>query len=140
MELIARNPIIARLMKQSDLLFPLLAVISVVMMVIPFPPLALDFFIAVSLSAAFITILMAISINDPLEFSVFPTWILMMTVFRIALNVSTTRSILSVATGGNIIETFGSWVTMGNYVVGAVIFIILVAVNFIVIALSLIHI
>jgi len=134
MELLARNPIFARLMKQSDLLFPLLAVTSVIMMVIPFPPFALDFFIAVSLSAAFITILMAISINDPLEFSVFPTWILMMTVFRIALNVSTTRSILSVASGGNIIATFGSWVTMGNFVVGAVIFIILVAVNFIVIA------
>jgi len=134
METIARNPIIARLFRQTDLFFPALAIISVVMMVIPFPPPVLDFFIAVSLSSAFITILLATAINDPLEFSVFPTWILMMTVFRIALNVSTTRSILSIADAGHIVATFGTWVTHGNFVVGAVIFIILVAVNYIVIA------
>ncbi|HDS29528.1 MAG TPA: flagellar biosynthesis protein FlhA [Firmicutes bacterium] len=134
MEAFLKNPIVVRIFRQKDVLFPLMALISVVMMVIPFPTTALDFFIAISLTAAFITILLAISINDPLEFSVFPTWILMMTVFRIALNVSTTRSILSVAEAGNIIETFGSWVTRGNYVVGAVIFLILVAVNYIVIA------
>ncbi|MFH1676979.1 MAG: flagellar biosynthesis protein FlhA [bacterium] len=134
MEAIRRNPFINRLFRQTDLIFPVMAVVSVVMMVIPFPPLLLDFFIMLSLIAAFLTILLAISINDPLEFSVFPTWVLMMTVFYIGLNVSTTRSILSQAEAGHIIDTFGNWVTRGNFVVGAVIFIILVAVNYIVIA------
>ncbi len=134
MESILNSPFVTRLLKHRDILFPFMAVISVVMMVIPFPPVVLDLFISFSLTAAFITILLAISINNPLEFSVFPTWILMMTVFRIALNVSTTRSILTIAHGGAIIETFGTWVTKGNFVVGAVIFIILVAVNYIVIA------
>ena len=134
MEAIRRNPLINRLFKQTDLIFPFMVVISVVMMVIPFPPVLLDFFIMLSLIAAFITILLAISINDPLEFSVFPTWVLMMTVFYIGLNVSTTRSILSQADAGHIINTFGNWVTRGNFVVGAVIFVILVAVNYIVIA------
>lgn len=133
METIAKSPAIARLLKQTDILFPLLVLLSVVMMVIPFPTTLLDILIAASLTAGFITILLAIAINDPLEFSVFPTWILIMTVFRIALNISTTRSILSVTSAGHIVDTFGSWVTTGNYVVGAVIFIILVAVNIIVI-------
>jgi flagellar biosynthesis protein FlhA len=134
MDTILRNPYVIRLIRERDILFPIMIVVSVVMMVIPFPPPALDFFIAISLTAAFITILLAIGINDPLEFSVFPTWILMMTVFRIALNISTTRAILSEAYAGHIVDTFGGWVTRGNYVVGAVIFVILVAVNYIVIA------
>lgn len=121
-------------MRQTDILFPVMIVVSVVMLVIPFPPIILDFLIAIALSASFITILLAIAINDPLEFSVFPTWLLIMTVFFLALNVSTTRSILTIADAGHIIQTFGTWVTRGNYVVGAVIFVILVAVNFIVIA------
>jgi flagellar biosynthesis protein FlhA len=134
MEAIARSPFVVRLLKETDLLFPLMTLISVVMLVIPFPTPILDFFIALSLTAGFVTILLAIAVNSPLEFSVFPTWILMMTVFRIALEVSATRSILSTANGGHIIDTFGSWVTRGNYVVGAVIFVILVAMNYIVIA------
>jgi len=134
MEFIAKNPILARIFKQTDILFPMVAIFSVVMMVMPFPPFLLDVAIAVALAAALVTILIALAINDPLEFSVFPTWILLSTVFFLGLNISTTRSILTIADAGNIINTFGNVVTKGNYVVGAVIFIILVAVNFIVIA------
>ncbi len=134
MEALAKNPLLIKIFKHTDIFFPIMTLLSVIMLVIPVPPILLDFFISIALVGSFITILIAISINDPLEFSVFPTWILLMTVFFLALNVSTTRSILSIADGGNIIDTFGTWVTMGNYVVGAVIFIILVAVNFIVIA------
>jgi len=134
METAARRPFLSRFFQTRDFLFPVMVLMSVVMMVIPFPTGMLDFFIAVALAGSFITILIAISINDPLEFSVFPTWILISTVFFIALNISTTRSILTIADAGNIIDTFGNWVIRGNYVVGAVIFVILVAVNFIVIA------
>ncbi len=134
MDALARNPILSRIFRKTDIIFPAMVLVSVVMLVIPFPPVMLDFFIAIALSASFVTILLAISINDPLEFSVFPTWLLVATVFLLGLNISTTRAILSTADAGNIIETFGTWVTKGNYVVGAVIFVILVAVNFIVIA------
>ncbi len=134
MDYFINSPFVARLIRQKDLFFPIMVLLSVVMLVVPFPPSALDLFIAISLTGAIVTILLAIGLNDPLEFSVFPTWILIMTVFRIALNISTTRSILTVASAGHIIETFGGWVIKGNYVVGAVIFIILIAVNYIVIA------
>ena len=134
MDTIVQNPFIARLLKSKDFIFPFVVLISVVMLIIPFPPWVLDLFIALALSAAFITILLAISITNPLEFSVFPTWILVATVFFLGLNVSTTRSILSIANAGQFVNTFGNVVTSGNYVVGAVIFIIIVAVNFIVIA------
>jgi flagellar biosynthesis protein FlhA len=134
MDAIARSPFITRLLRQTDLFFPLLILVSVIMFVIPFPPILLDLFIALSMTAGFVTILLAITVNEPLEFSVFPSWILIMTVFRIALEISASRSILSTANGGHIIDTFGGWVTHGNYVVGAVIFVILIAVNYIVIA------
>ncbi len=134
MEALIQNPIIARFLKARDFVFPVVVLLAVVMLIIPFPPFMLDLFIAFALSAAFITILLAISITDPLEFSVFPTWILVATVFFLGLNVSTTRSILSIADAGLIVNTFGNVVTGGNIVVGAVIFVIIVAVNFIVIA------
>jgi flagellar biosynthesis protein FlhA len=134
MEALIQNPIIARFLKARDFVFPVVVLLAVVMLIIPFPPFMLDLFIAFALSAAFVTILLAISITDPLEFSVFPTWILVATVFFLGLNVSTTRSILSIADAGLIVNTFGNVVTGGNIVVGAVIFVIIVAVNFIVIA------
>ena len=134
MESIIQNQIIARILKSRDFIFPVVVLVAVVMLVIPFPPVMLDLFIALALSASFVTVLLALSINDPLDFSVFPTWILVATVFFLGLNVSTTRAILSLANAGNIVNTFGNVVTAGNYVVGAVIFVILIAVNFIVIA------
>ncbi|MCX6644793.1 MAG: flagellar biosynthesis protein FlhA, partial [bacterium] len=134
MEAIFQNPLIARLLKTRDYIFPVVVLSSVIMLVIPFPPFMIDLFIALSLAAAFVTVILALSINDPLEFSVFPTWILVATVFFLGLNVATTRSILSIGYAGNIVNTFGNVVTAGNYVVGAVIFVILIAVNFIVIA------
>jgi len=118
----------------TDAFLPGIVVLSVLMMVIPFPTWILDIFIALSLSAALITIVMTMYISEALEFSVFPTWVLIVTIFRIALNVSTTRAILTNADAGHIIATFGGWVIGGNFVVGAVIFIILVTVNYIVIA------
>ena len=134
MELLFKKIIPGKLLRSTDALLPIVVVMSVIMMVIPFPPVMLDIFIAFSISAALITVAMTMFISEALEFSVFPTWLLVVTIYRIALNVSTTRSILSRAEAGHIIETFGNWVIAGNFVVGAVIFIILVAVNYIVIA------
>jgi flagellar biosynthesis protein FlhA len=134
MELFFQRNILGRLIRSSDALLPIVIVMSVIMMVIPFPPVVLDIFIAFSISAALVTIVMTMFITEALEFSVFPTWLLIVTIFRIALNISTTRSILLRADAGQIIETFGNWVIAGNFVVGAVIFVILVAVNYIVIA------
>ena len=128
------NGVIGRLLRQTDIALPTMVIVSILMMVIPLPAPLLDFFIILAFAAGFITILMTMYSNEALEFSVFPTWLLMVTIFRIALNISTTRSILGNADAGHIISTFGSWVIASNLVVGLVIFIILVAVNYIVIA------
>ncbi len=134
MDMFYRKVLSGKLSQLTDAFLPGIVVLSVLMMVIPFPTWILDIFIALSLSAALITIVMTMYISEALEFSVFPTWILIVTIFRIALNVSTTRAILTNADAGHIIATFGGWVIGGNFVVGAVIFIILVTVNYIVIA------
>lgn len=134
MELLGPNSIIGRLLRQTDVALPAMIIISILMMVIPLPPPLLDLFIVFAFAAGFITILMTMYSKQALDFSVFPTWLLMVTIFRIALNISTTRSILANGDAGHIISTFGSWVISGNLVVGLVIFIILVAVNYIVIA------
>jgi flagellar biosynthesis protein FlhA len=134
MEMFGPNSALARLLRQTDVILPGLIVLSILMMVIPLPPPILDLLITLAFTAGFVTILMSMYTREALEFSVFPTWLLMVTIFRIALNISTTRSILAKADAGHIISTFGSWVISGNYVVGLIIFIILVAVNYIVVA------
>lgn len=134
MGIFGKNSALARLLRQTDVILPALIVLSILMMVIPLPSPILDLLIILAFTAGFVTILMSMYAREPLEFSVFPTWLLMVTIFRIALNISTTRSILAKADAGHIISTFGSWVISGNYVVGLIIFIILVAVNYIVVA------
>ena len=133
MDTTASAPLI-RLLETPDLVIPAMLILSVVMLVVPLPTALIDFFIALSLSVALVTILIAMNVLKPLEFSVFPTWILMATLFRLSLNVSTTRSILLRADAGHIVDTFGQWVIGGDPAVGIVIFIILVVVNYIVIA------
>jgi flagellar biosynthesis protein FlhA len=105
----------------------------ILMMVVPIPLMLLDFLIIVNISVALMIILIAMNTQDALEFSIFPTLLLITTLFRLALNVSTTRNILSEAEAGNVVATFGSFVAGGNLVVGFVIFLILIVVNFIVI-------
>ncbi|HYE78146.1 MAG TPA: flagellar biosynthesis protein FlhA [bacterium] len=134
MDTTAARPFLFRLTRSTDLVIPAMLVLSVVMLVVPLAPALIDFFIALSLSLGLVTILIAMNVLRPLEFSVFPTWILMVTLFRLSLNVSTTRSILLRADAGHIVDTFGQWVIGGDAVVGIVIFSILVVVNFVVIA------
>lgn len=105
----------------------------VVMMVIPLPPGLLDFLLVVNISLSLTILLVSMNTKEALQFSIFPTLLLVTTLFRLALNVSTTRNILSHGEGGQVIETFGNFVVGGNQVVGFVVFIILVIIQFIVI-------
>ncbi|MCG3153339.1 MAG: Flagellar biosynthesis protein FlhA [bacterium] len=127
--------LLQRLARSSDLVIPFMLVLSVVMLIVPLPAGLIDFFVALSLSLSLMTILVAMNVLRPLEFSVFPTWILMITLFRLSLNVSTTRSILiNPQDAPDMVRTFGQWVVGGDVIVGIVIFAILVVVNYIVIA------
>ncbi len=115
----------------------LLAILGV--MVVPIPPLALDVFLAISLASSVIVLLISVYARKPLDFSTFPSVLLVTTLLRLSLNVASTRNILlygandGTGAAGEIIKAFGEFVVGGNYAVGIVIFIILVVINFIVI-------
>jgi flagellar biosynthesis protein FlhA len=120
-------------MKMKDLSV-LVGVIGIVlMMVVPVPVHLLDFLLVINITLALSIILIAMNTNDALDFSIFPALLLITTLFRLALNVSTTRSILSEAEAGRVVATFGSFVAGNNIVVGFIVFLILVLVQFIVI-------
>lgn len=116
-----------------DLSVLLGVILIIAMLVIPLPTIMLDFLIIMNISLALIIILVAMNTREPLQFSIFPTLLLLVTLFRLGLNVSTTRSILSEAKAGNVIDTFGSFVVSGNALVGFVVFLILVVIQFLVI-------
>ena len=117
----------------SDMIVAALVVASVGIMVIPMPTALLDVLLACSLASGIMMILITLFIVEPLQISVFPTLLLVITLFRLALDVAATRLILGNADAGKIIDTFGSFVVGGNYVVGAVIFLIITLVQFVVI-------
>jgi flagellar biosynthesis protein FlhA len=112
----------------------LLGVIMIVfMLVIPLPAIMLDFLIIINILIALMILLFVMNATEALEFSVFPTLLLIVTLFRLALNVSTTRAILSNGNGGEGIEAFGDFVVGGNALVGFAVFLILVLIQFLVI-------
>lgn len=120
-------------MKVKDLVV-LIGIIGIIlMMVVPIPIWLLDVLLIINISVALMIILVGMNTQDALEFSIFPSLLLITTLFRLALNVSTTRNILAHGDAGNVVSTFGSFVAEGNIVVGFVVFIILVLVQFIVI-------
>jgi flagellar biosynthesis protein FlhA len=126
------------LAKNSDLAFVIAIFFAVILLVLPIPPLVLDLFLSVSIGISLLILLLVIYVKDPTEFSVFPTVLLAVTLFRLGLNVASTRLILlnghhGTHAAGSVIEAFGEFVVRGNYVVGAVIFLILVIINFVVI-------
>ncbi len=106
---------------------------TVLLLILPVPPLLLDLLLAVSIASSLLILLVILYTEDPSEFTVFPSLLLFVTLFRLALNVATTRLILISGDAGHIIEAFGNFVVGGNYVVGIVIFAILVIINFVVI-------
>ncbi|MBP3965241.1 flagellar biosynthesis protein FlhA [Paenibacillus lignilyticus] len=120
-------------MKARDLTI-LIGIIGIVlMMVIPIPPALLDVLLIVNISVALMILLIAMNTQDALEFSIFPALLLITTLFRLALNVSTTRNILQHAHAGKVVATFGNWVAGGQIAIGFVVFLILVVVQFLVI-------
>ncbi|OIJ13148.1 flagellar biosynthesis protein FlhA [Anaerobacillus alkalilacustris] len=120
-------------MSVRDLSVLLGVILIVVMLIIPLPPVMLDFLIIINISLALLIILVAMNTKEPLQFSIFPTLLLLVTLFRLGLNVSTTRSILGKGEAGNVIDTFGSFVVGGNALVGFVVFLILIIIQFVVI-------
>ena len=117
--------------KDLSVLFGVIMII--IMLVIPLPGPLLSVLILINISLALVVILVAMNVKEALEFSVFPSLLLLLTLFRLGLNVSTTRSILSEANAGGVVDTFGNFVTGGNPLVGFVVFLILVVIQFIVI-------
>ena len=121
------------LLKNNDIVLAIGLVTIVLMMVIPIPAQLLDLLLTLNISLSVLILLVCLYTKEPLEYSSFPTILLIATLFRLGLNVTSTRLILLEADAGAVIESFGQFVIGGNYVVGAVIFIILVIINFMVI-------
>lgn len=120
-------------MKMRDLSVLLGVILIIVMLIIPFPGWLLSVLILCNISLGLIVILVAMNTQEALQFSVFPSLLLLLTLFRLGLNVSTTRSILAEADAGGVVDTFGSFVIGDNPLVGFVVFIILVIIQFLVI-------
>ena len=109
-------------------------VVSVLLwMVLPLKPWMLDLLLAGSISSGLLVMLVIIYVREPSEFTAFPTLLLIITLFRLGINVASTRLILGEAQAGQIIQKFGEVVVQNNYVVGFVVFIILTLINFVVI-------
>jgi len=122
------------LARYSDLLLVAGVIAIVALMVLPLPLWLIDLLVAANIASGLLLLLLALYIGSPLEFSVFPSVLLMTTLFRLSLSIATTRMILLHADAGHIIATFGKVVAGGNLVVGLVVFLIITVVQFIVIA------
>ncbi|MFC3867266.1 flagellar biosynthesis protein FlhA [Helicobacter equorum] len=131
-------PFMRTLTGSKDLSVVLFVIVIMAIIIVPLPSYVLDFLLSISLALSVLIILMALYIDRPTEFSAFPTILLIVTLYRLALNVATTRMILSEGHNGannvsSIINAFGRFVAEGNYVIGVIVFSILVIVNLIVI-------
>ena len=123
----------SKFLKNSDIIFAFGIIFILGLMIIPLPPFFLDFLLAINISLAVLILIVALYINSPLDISVFPGLLLVLTIFRLSLNISSTRLILLDGYAGKVIETFGNFVVGGSYVVGFIIFLILLIIQFIVI-------
>ena len=122
-----------------EYVLPLASISVIFVMLVPLPAAALDFLLALSMAASIIVFLSAVQIRRAVELSVFPTLLLLLTLFRLALNIASSRRILlhgqeGTAAAGKVIEAFGQFVVGGNYVVGFVLFLALIAIQFLVVS------
>ncbi len=129
---------LSKLMQHSDLIVALGVIGILVVMILPIPAFLMDLFLVTNITVSIAILLVSVYAGKPLDFSVFPTILLFATLFRLALNIASIRLILvhgheGTAAAGHIIETFGEFVVGGSYIVGAVVFILLVVINFVVI-------
>ncbi|MGB6745610.1 MAG: flagellar biosynthesis protein FlhA [Terracidiphilus sp.] len=133
------GPISAFFGRLREYMLPLAAISVIFVMLVPLPAAGLDFLLAISMAASIIVFLSAVQIRRAVELSVFPTLLLLLTLFRLALNIASSRRILlhgseGTAAAGKVIEAFGQFVVGGNYVVGFVLFLALVAIQFLVVS------
>jgi flagellar biosynthesis protein FlhA len=131
-------PAIGRALRQSDVLMALGVIAILVVLILPLPPILLDLLLALSIMFSVLVLLTALFIEKPLDFSAFPTVLLIATMLRLSLNLASTRLILAHGhegpdAAGGVIEAFGGFIMQGNYVIGIIVFAILVIVNFVVI-------
>lgn len=119
--------------KYSDIIVALAIIMIVIMMIIPLPTILLDLLLCLNITLALVIVMVSIYNVEPLDFSVFPSLLLVTTLFRLALNVSSTRLILLEGYAGEVIMSFGNFVVGGNAVVGFIVFVILIIIQFIVI-------
>ncbi len=132
------NPLVAAILANRDILLPIWVVGILLIMIVPIPAMLIDMLLTLSIAGSLLILFVGIYMLKPLDFSVFPSLLLLVTLFRLSLNIATTRRILlqgntGEEAAGAIIETFGQFVVSGNYVVGGIIFLILVIINFVVI-------
>ncbi len=119
--------------KNTDIILAFALVFMLGLMLVPLPPSLLDFFLALNITFSILILIVSLYIQSPLDISIFPGLLLVLTLFRLSLNISSARLILLDGYAGKVIDTFGAFVVGGNYVVGFIIFIILVVIQFIVI-------
>lgn len=117
----------------ADIIMAFVVILVVLMIIIPIPAKLLDIFLAFNITMSVVIILLTMFTTEVLQFSIFPTLLLITTLFRLSLNVSSTRLVLRDAYAGEVINAFGSFVVGGNYVVGIIIFLIIIIIQFVVI-------
>src|SRR5215469_8576812 len=130
---VSNKSTVGRLLSNGDVFLVMGLFGTVLLMILPIRPFFLDGFLATSIALSLLTLLAILYVKEPAEFTGFPTLLLFITLFRLSLNIASTRLILLDGYAGHIIEAFGNFVVRGNYVVGLVVFLILVLINFIVI-------
>ena len=118
------------LAQHTDVLVAIGVITILAVMIVPLPTFVLDFLLTFNISLALLVLMLTIYITAPLELSVFPGLLLVLTLFRLSLNVASTRLILSEADAGRLIEAFGDVVVRGNFVLGFIIFIIVIIIQF----------
>ena len=132
-------PYLARLAKRVDLAAPIFVLIVMVVMILPLPAFILDILIVFNITMSLVILMVGMYVSRPQEFNAYPSVLLMITLFRLALNVATTRRILLFGgeqgpeAAGHMVQAFGQFVVGGSYVIGLVVFLILLAIQFIVI-------
>ena len=114
----------------SDFLVALLLLIVIALMLAPLPPVVLDVLLSFNIAISLLILLVSMFLKEPLEFAVFPSVLLIITVLRLSLNIAASRLILVNGYAGEFVNAFGNFVVGGNYIVGAIIFIIITIVNF----------
>lgn len=122
-----------RILRYTDLLAAVAVVVVITMLVVPLPSMLLDVLITLNISGALTVVVATMYVNKPLQFASFPSLLLLTTMFRLAINVSVTRLILTSGQAGSVVKDFGQFVVGGNVIVGLVIFLILVVIQFIVV-------